>query len=193
MYSEDIPKDYFCELCKPEDHRELLQSLARGEKLWEGRRRAYEDEKANEKKKKGGRKGKKRHSDNKDDTSQATKKAKATASPAPEPKETKAVAGSKRKAAPEERDAKVSRSRGRMAALPSTKLTTTAIAEIAKAIRYPSRAGTRTVSGFSYGFGSVTGTGPGPGSVRAAGRHRRAGSQSCRTTGRLLPKRSLRP
>ena len=110
IFGEDLPKEYFCEQCKPEDHKELLEGMARGEKPWEDRRRAYEEEKASEKKKKGGKKGKggKRNSDPKDEMTQGTPKPKA--SPAPEPKkETKAAAGTKRKsrAASEEKEPKV--------------------------------------------------------------------------------------
>lgn len=56
------PAQYFCEQCKPEDHKELLAAIARGEKPWEevARKReaaAAEAEKAS--KKKGGKKGRK--------------------------------------------------------------------------------------------------------------------------------------
>jgi hypothetical protein len=106
VYGEDLPKEYFCEICKPEDHKELLGAISRGERIWDERRRAYEEEKANEKKKGKGKRGRgKRNSDPKDDASQKSK-----ASPAPEPKkETKANTGVKRKsrAASEERDNKV--------------------------------------------------------------------------------------
>ncbi len=95
VYSEDIPKDYFCEQCRPLNHHELLDGIARGEKPWEERRRQYEEEKAsNEKKRKGGRKGKKRASDPKEEASQASQKAKA--SPAPEQKkETRPLPGAR--------------------------------------------------------------------------------------------------
>ncbi|TPX13660.1 uncharacterized protein E0L32_005863 [Thyridium curvatum] len=97
QYTEDLPKEYFCEICKPEDHKELLEGMAKGEKPWEARRKAYEEEEARGKKKKGGRKAKgKRHSDQKEDTPQATQKPKKT--PPPEiKKETKSAAGAKRK------------------------------------------------------------------------------------------------
>ncbi|KAL1898471.1 Transcription factor bye1 [Sporothrix stenoceras] len=78
VYSEDLAKDYFCEQCKPENHKELLEGMARGEKPWEERRRQYEEEKANDKRRKGGRKAKpKRNSD-------ATKEGSAKPSPTPE-------------------------------------------------------------------------------------------------------------
>lgn len=55
------PPQYFCEQCKPEEHKELLAAVARGEKPWEEvarkREEAAEAEKAA--KKKGGKKGRK--------------------------------------------------------------------------------------------------------------------------------------
>ena len=56
------PPQYFCEQCKPENHKELLAAIARGERPWEevARKReaaAAEAEKAS--KKKGGKKGRK--------------------------------------------------------------------------------------------------------------------------------------
>lgn len=103
-YSEDLKDiDYWCEICRPEDHKPLLDAMARGEKLWETRRRQYEEElakeeaAAKEKKKKGSKKGKgKRTSDPKEEPEP---------SPAPEPKkEAKAAAVGKRKARDESQD-----------------------------------------------------------------------------------------
>jgi len=99
QYSEDLPKEYFCEQCRPEEHKDLLAGIAKGEKPWEARRKVYEEERA-EKKKKGSKKGsKKRASDQKEESSQASHKPKP--SPAPEPKppkeEPKNTAGQKRK------------------------------------------------------------------------------------------------
>ena len=54
------PPKYFCEECKPEDHKELLAAVGRGEKPWEEvarKREAAEAEKTA--KKKGGKKGRK--------------------------------------------------------------------------------------------------------------------------------------
>src|SRR3989440_13007248 len=56
------PQQYFCEECKPEDHKDLLAAIERGEKPWEevARKReagAAEAEKAA--KKRGGKKGRK--------------------------------------------------------------------------------------------------------------------------------------
>lgn len=80
-FDDEIPDFYWCEQCKPENHKELLDGLARGEKVWENRRRAHEE---NKKKKKGGKKGKaKRTSESKEELEkQANSKAKP--SPAPD-------------------------------------------------------------------------------------------------------------
>ena len=106
QYTEDLPKEYFCELCRPENHEELLTGVERGEKPWEARRRAYEEEKA-DKKKKGPKKSKKRTSDLKEDASQ---KSKQSPPPAPEPKKDIKGAGAKRKNGdgPHEKETKVS-------------------------------------------------------------------------------------
>jgi hypothetical protein len=106
QYTEDLPKEYFCEVCRPENHKELLAGIAQGEKPWEARRRAYEEEKA-EKKKKGPKKGKKRTSDLKEDASQ---KSKQSPPPPPEPKKDTKAGGVKRKNGdgPQEKESKVS-------------------------------------------------------------------------------------
>ncbi|KAL2133837.1 hypothetical protein VTI74DRAFT_1560 [Chaetomium olivicolor] len=98
QYTEDLPKEYFCEECRPENHKELLAAKNRGEKPWEAWRRAYEEEKA-EKKKKGSKKGKKRTSDLKEDASQKSKQS-PPPPPPPPPENKKDVkgAGAKRKA-----------------------------------------------------------------------------------------------
>ncbi|EAW06646.1 putative PHD finger domain protein [Aspergillus clavatus NRRL 1] len=56
------PDEYFCEMCRPENHRVLLDKIARGEKPWEEaaekRRQQAEEKKARRKKgRKGGRRG----------------------------------------------------------------------------------------------------------------------------------------
>ncbi|KAF9890205.1 hypothetical protein FE257_006117 [Aspergillus nanangensis] len=55
------PDQYFCEQCKPENHRELLDKIARGEKPWEEaaekRRKAAEEKKSRRRKGKKGRRG----------------------------------------------------------------------------------------------------------------------------------------
>lgn len=106
QYTEDLPKEYFCELCRPENHQELLSGIEHGEKPWEARRKAYEEEKA-EKKKKGPKKGKKRTSDLKEDASQ---KSKQSPPPPAEPKKDVKGAGAKRKngEGPHEKETKVS-------------------------------------------------------------------------------------
>ncbi|KHN95886.1 Spen-like protein [Metarhizium album ARSEF 1941] len=84
-FEDEIPDNYWCEQCRPEDHKELLAGMAKGEKPWEARRRAHEEEEADRKKKRGGRRAKgKRSSDPKDEL-EKDGKARAKASPAPEP------------------------------------------------------------------------------------------------------------
>ncbi len=117
QFEEDLARDYFCELCRPENHKELLESIARGERLWEVRRKQYEEEEAeSKKKKKGGKKGKgKRTSDPKEELGKKAKASPApstTPTPAAEPQPPKKEAKSssaKRKASdtPQEKDAKV--------------------------------------------------------------------------------------
>ncbi|KAH6843346.1 SPOC domain-containing protein [Chaetomium sp. MPI-CAGE-AT-0009] len=104
QYTEDLPKEYFCELCRPDNHKELLSGMAKGERPWEARRKAYEDEKT-DKKKKGPKKGKKRTSDLKEDASQ---KSKQSPPPPAEPKKDAKTAGVKRKNgdAPQEKEPK---------------------------------------------------------------------------------------
>ncbi|KAL4804369.1 transcription factor S-II, central domain-containing protein [Aspergillus unguis] len=59
----EVPEQYFCEQCKPEDHPVLLEKMARGEKPWvevaERRRKEAEDLRQAKRKKgkKGGKKG----------------------------------------------------------------------------------------------------------------------------------------
>lgn len=54
---DELPENYYCEQCKPEDHQELLQAVARGEKIWEAREADAKAAKAASRKKgKGGRK-----------------------------------------------------------------------------------------------------------------------------------------
>jgi hypothetical protein len=88
QFVEDLPKKYFCEQCRPDDHKDLLAAIARGEKPWETWRKAYEDEKEKKKKEKGPKKAgrKRRGSDPKEEVPKAQK---AKSSPMPEPKEVK--------------------------------------------------------------------------------------------------------
>ena len=58
--SAELPEQYFCEQCRPQDHKALLAKIARGEKPWEERARQREREEAERKgKKRKGKKGKK--------------------------------------------------------------------------------------------------------------------------------------
>ena len=91
-FEDEIPEFYWCEQCRPGDHKELLDSIARGEKLWETRRKAHEE---NKKKKKGGKKGKgKRTSESKEELEKPAA-SKAKPSPAPEPAKEKKEAAPK--------------------------------------------------------------------------------------------------
>jgi hypothetical protein len=81
-YEDEIPDHYWCEECKPENHKELLDAIARGEKLWEERRKAHEEE-TERKKKRGGRKRGKRGSDPREDLEKDAA-AQAKASPTPD-------------------------------------------------------------------------------------------------------------
>ncbi|PGH27782.1 hypothetical protein AJ80_00570 [Polytolypa hystricis UAMH7299] len=75
------PAEYFCEQCKPENHKELLDRMARGEKPWleAAEKRAREAEERKARRKKGGKRGKKgKATDTKRDKSEDVK---ATATP----------------------------------------------------------------------------------------------------------------
>ena len=81
-YEDEIPENYWCERCRPEDHKELLEGIKRGEKPWEERRKAFEEKK----RRRGGRKPKGlRKSDSKEPEKEKDVKAKGT--PAPDTKE----------------------------------------------------------------------------------------------------------
>ncbi|ROT43815.1 SPOC-domain-containing protein [Sodiomyces alkalinus F11] len=84
VFTEDLPKHYYCEKCSPQDHKELLAAIARGEHPWEERRKKYEESLAEKKKKrkKPGRPAKVSH-ETKDDASQSGS-VKGDESPAPE-------------------------------------------------------------------------------------------------------------
>ncbi|POR37971.1 Transcription factor bye1 [Tolypocladium paradoxum] len=84
-FEDEIPDNYWCEQCRPQDHKELLDGIAKGEKPWEARRKAHELEEAERKKKKGGRKSKgKRTSDPKEDLDKDASRSKSKASPTPD-------------------------------------------------------------------------------------------------------------
>lgn len=57
---DELPEQYYCELCRPDLHQALLEKVERGERPWEERerKRQQEEEEARLKKKKG-KKGKK--------------------------------------------------------------------------------------------------------------------------------------
>ncbi|KAJ0110064.1 spoc domain-containing protein [Diaporthe amygdali] len=104
IFGEDLEDvTYYCEQCKPEEHKDLVEAIARGERPWDEKRRQYEEEKAAEedekKKKKGTKKGKKRQSElSQDDPRSSQKSAMSSASPAPEKKASGAkTAAGKRK------------------------------------------------------------------------------------------------
>lgn len=91
IFGEDLEDvTYYCEQCKPEEHKKLVAEMDRGERPWEERRRKYEEDKAEEdekKKKKGAKKGKKRLSEiPQDEPRSSQKSAMSSASPAPERK-----------------------------------------------------------------------------------------------------------
>ncbi|KAG5989107.1 hypothetical protein E4U54_004436 [Claviceps lovelessii] len=106
-FEDEIPENYWCERCRPEDHKELLQGIAKGEKPWEARRTAHEGEVAERKKRKGGRRGKgKRGSDAREELDKDSSKAKAKASPTPDVKDKKEMLSKqgKRKSREESQD-----------------------------------------------------------------------------------------
>ncbi|RSL91229.1 hypothetical protein CEP52_014326 [Fusarium oligoseptatum] len=132
-FDDEIPEHYWCEQCRPEDHKELLDGMAKGEKPWEARRQAHEEAK---KKKRGGRKGKsKRHSETKDED-----KSKAKPSPVPDaPKEKKETKTGKRKAREDSHDTdgkttKIRRVAENEAAPPVPTVSYTPPADLAKAV-----------------------------------------------------------
>lgn len=95
VFTEDLPNHYYCETCNPDEHKELLEGIAKGEKPWEGRRARYEAE--SEKKKKRGRRGGrgKRISDSKDGKEQGEE-----STPAPRKSKSPGVEDKKEKDGP---------------------------------------------------------------------------------------------
>ncbi|RDA90849.1 hypothetical protein CP533_1547, partial [Ophiocordyceps camponoti-saundersi (nom. inval.)] len=106
-FEDEIPDNYWCEQCRPQDHKELLDGIARGEKPWEARRKAHEVEVAEKKKRRGGRRAKgKRASDSKDTKEEPEKDTKESLTPdatAPKDKKDSAKQG-KRKSRTEDED-----------------------------------------------------------------------------------------
>jgi hypothetical protein len=100
-FDDEIPDHYWCEQCRPHDHKELLDGIAKGEKPWEARRAAHEEEEQ-KKKKKGGRKGKgKRNSETKDELEKERARSR---SKQPEPAAQTAPSKGKRKSREESQD-----------------------------------------------------------------------------------------
>lgn len=86
-FEDEIPENYWCEQCRPDDHKELLAAMARGEKPWEERRKVHEEEDAKGKKR-GPKRGRgKRGSESKDDTAsnKASPTPDAASKPGPKP------------------------------------------------------------------------------------------------------------
>ncbi|MCJ1354177.1 MAG: hypothetical protein MMC33_004164 [Icmadophila ericetorum] len=87
--SEELPEQYFCELCRPEDHKDLLAKVARGEKPWEERakQRELEEEerKARRRKGKKGKKGRASEAKKEDKPEAVNGHATAVKEPIPEP------------------------------------------------------------------------------------------------------------
>lgn len=78
-----LPDEYYCEQCKPENHKELVAAMKRGEKPWEEKiRRRVEEE--NQKKKKGSRKSKGGRASGIGDHQEASPRTSATPSVQPE-------------------------------------------------------------------------------------------------------------
>lgn len=81
-FLEDIPEHYWCEKCRPQNHTELLEGIAKGEKPWEARQKAHSERKV----RRGGRKPKGgRKSDPKDEAERSRdSRSKTKASPTPD-------------------------------------------------------------------------------------------------------------
>jgi hypothetical protein len=81
------PAEYFCELCKPENHKDLLDKIARGEKPWEEaakrRQQEVEEKKARRRKGRKGKRGGARQSDVKVEISNETAPSSPATSAAP--------------------------------------------------------------------------------------------------------------
>lgn len=108
-FEEDIPANYQCEQCNPAGHKELLEGLNHGVKVWEDRRKKYLIEKAKQEKedaKQDGKKGKKKGKRISDPKPATNGKSSAPATPVPEKikKDTASSgrAGSAKRKAPDE-------------------------------------------------------------------------------------------
>lgn len=78
-----LPEEYYCEQCKPENHKELIAAMKRGEKPWEEKIRRREEEES-QKKKKGSRKSKGGRASGISDHQEPTPRGSATPSVQPE-------------------------------------------------------------------------------------------------------------
>ncbi|KAL1890375.1 Transcription factor bye1 [Ceratocystis pirilliformis] len=97
VFTEDLPKNYYCEQCEPQDHTELLEGMEAGDLPWETRRRIHEDEESEKRKRKTKRGRGKKVVDNKDEVNSRSKSPEMQHEPPkPEPA-TKAAATGKRK------------------------------------------------------------------------------------------------
>ncbi|KAL8648143.1 MAG: hypothetical protein Q9210_005156 [Variospora velana] len=61
LNDNDLPDHYYCEQCRPDMHRDLLERVNRGERPWEelAKKRQQEEEERQARKRKGGKKGRK--------------------------------------------------------------------------------------------------------------------------------------
>ena len=50
---DELPEKYYCEQCRPADHKNLLKKIKKGEKPWEERQKAREQEEEDRRAKKG--------------------------------------------------------------------------------------------------------------------------------------------
>jgi cytochrome c556 len=90
---DQAPDQYYCEQCRPKDHKELLAAIAKGEKPWEEvakKREAAIAEKAS-KKKKGGKKGRKSGSRPSEAVSEASPEVESRQTPGKDGKDTQEV------------------------------------------------------------------------------------------------------
>ncbi|KAL8964679.1 MAG: hypothetical protein Q9197_006847 [Variospora fuerteventurae] len=61
LNDNELPDHYYCEQCRPDMHRDLLERVSRGERPWEAlaKKRQQEEEERQARKRKGGKKGRK--------------------------------------------------------------------------------------------------------------------------------------
>lgn len=56
---DELPDQYFCEQCRPQDHQQTVLALKRGEKIWLVRQADHERQEEEERQRKKGKKGRK--------------------------------------------------------------------------------------------------------------------------------------